>query len=503
VRTRAIYPGGLPATSGDSSGQDGQNIVRQSIKILSAGKVLLGCKALGHRELWWSWLKRTSQTEQAGHVGRLHIHIHSHILLLLVLLTGLPIPGMAGDLTTLEQLGKQIFFDTSLSTPAGQACASCHMPEAGFTGPTSSVNARGAVYAGAIPSRAGNRKPPSVAYACFSPSFSYDSDDETYVGGQFWDGRALNLVEQAKAPFLNPLEMNNSNAAEVVHKVLKSSYQHLFRQVFRGQAESQDADVLFDLIARALAAYESSSEVNPFSSKYDAYLAGKVTLSAQEQQGLDLFANKANCTACHPHEPDSEGHPPLFTDFTYDNIGAPANPRNPFYKMTADVNPDGERYRDLGLGSALHDQEQWGKVKVPTLRNIARKPHAEFSKAYLHNGVFKSIREVVHFYNARDVIPNEFRPPDVEENVNRDELGDLQLTEDEEVALVAFLETLSDGYDIPSPGDSGSSPVAETGSDPSPAVSSDRFRAASEIARYLRFRQNAHRFAHGPGETVR
>jgi len=473
--------------------QDGQNIVWQSIKVLSTCKDIVHCESPG---AWSKQFDHAGQTGGAGSPPR-------SLLLLLILLTGFPIPGMAGDLTALEQLGKQIFFDTRLSTPAGQACASCHLPEAGFTGPTSSVNERGAVYAGAVSSRAGNRKPPSVAYACFSPSFSYDSEEETYVGGQFWDGRALNLIEQAKAPFLNPLEMNNSNATEVVNKVLKSSYQHLFRQVFRKQAESSDADVLFELIARALAAYESSSEVNSFSSKYDAYLAGKVELTAQEQQGLDLFANKANCTACHPHEPDSEGHPPLFTDFTYDNIGAPANPENPFYKMAADVNPDGARYRDLGLGNALHNQAQWGKVKVPTLRNIARKPAPGFSKAYLHNGVFKSIQEVVHFYNARDVTPHEFGPPDVLENVNRDELGDLQLTANEELALVAFLQTLSDGYHIPSPGDPGHSPVAENGNSPLPATNSSHFRAASDIARYLRFRQNAHRFAHGPAETVR
>lgn len=344
---------------------------------------------------------------------------------------------------------------------------------------------------GALPERAGNRKPPSIAYASFSPAFGYSKEDETYVGGQFWDGRALNLIEQAKAPFLNPLEMNNKDAAEVVEKVLRAKYRPLLDRALEREKSSPDTAGLFDFIARALAAYESSSEVNSFSSKYDAYLAGQARLTPQEQQGLELFANKANCTACHPHEPDREGNPPLFTDFTYDNVGAPRNPQNPFYHMAADVNPEGVKYRDLGLGGSLQQEEQWGKVKVPTLRNIGRKPHPGFAKAYLHNGVFKSLKEVVHFYNARDASPEEFGSPDVSENVNRDELGDLQLTDEEENALVAFLETLSDGYWIPSgtPSQPVPGPVAETGND-APPVAMDHFQGASEVARYLRFRSH-------------
>lgn len=420
----------------------------------------------------------------------------------ILLLCGLSLPCPAGELSPLEALGKQIFFDTNLSSPAGQSCASCHAPEVGFTGPISSVNAGQAVYAGAVADRAGNRKPPSVAYASFSPTFSYDAADETYVGGQFWDGRALNLVEQAKGPFLNPLEMNNSSAAEVANKVLRADYRQQFHDVYGAQAHSSDAEVIFDLIAKAIAAYESSTEVNSFSSKYDAYLAGLVTLSAQEQRGLDLFINKANCTACHPHDPDSNGQPPLFTDFTYDNVGAPRNVQNPYYKMAADVNPEGENYRDLGLGGALQQLEQWGQVKVPTLRNIAKKPHAGFIKAYLHNGVFKSIKQVVHFYNARDISPGDFGPPDVVENVNREELGDLKLTDAEEDDLVAFLETLSDGYFVPSTGNIVPGPVADSGEGTLPA-GNDRFRGAADVVRVLRFKQRPVNFARQPDQTLR
>jgi cytochrome c peroxidase len=366
-----------------------------------------------------------------------------------ILLLGFAARVGATDLSPLEELGKQIFFDRNLSTPAGQSCADCHSPEAGFTGPDSEINATTAIYPGAAPGKAGNRKPPSVAYASFSPKPTYNEDDETYVGGQFWDGRAATLMEQAQGPFLNPLEMNNKDAWEVVQKIQKADYRDLFEEVYGENALDvgpRTAEIAFHRVARAIAAYETSSEVNAFSSKYDAYLAGRARLTPAERRGLRLFEGKANCSACHPSRPGDDGTPPLFTDFTYDNVGAPRNPRNPFYKMASSVNPEGRHYRDLGIGGVRQEPEHEGKVKVPTLRNVARKPYAGFVKAYLHNGVFKSLEDVVHFYNVRDRQPDAFDPPDVPQNVNRDELGDLGLTEDEEADLVAFLKTLSDGY---------------------------------------------------------
>ena len=143
-----------------------------------------------------------------------------------------PSLGAANELSPVEQLGKQLFFDTNLSTPAGQSCASCHAPEAGFSGPNSQVNLRTGVYPGAAAGRFGNRKPPTVAYASFSPKRTFQDDNETWVGGQFWDGRADDLIAQAKGPLLNPLEMNNASAEEVVNKVRKGGYQRLFEQVF-------------------------------------------------------------------------------------------------------------------------------------------------------------------------------------------------------------------------------------------------------------------------------
>lgn len=387
-------------------------------------------------------------------------------------------PAFSADLSPIEQLGKQIFFDTNLSTPAGQSCASCHAPEAGFSGPNSDVNLVTGVYPGAVPTRFGNRKPPTVAYMSYSPKRTYNQENGTWVGGQFWDGRVDDLVAQAKGPFLNPLEMNNATAADVVAKVRNSSYQKLFERVYGQESlTARDSDQAFDQIARAIAAYESSREVNSFSSKYDAYLARRTTLTEQEMRGLKLFADKANCTACHPHQPSDDGAPPLFTDFSYDNVGAPRNEANPFYSAPSTVNPEGNEYRDLGIGEIAKDEAHVGKFKVPTLRNVAKKADKAFEKSYFHNGSYKSLKDVVHFYNKRDVDPDSFSAPDVPENVNKSELGNLGLTDDEEDDLIAFLETLSDGFGPDQPSNN-----------PSRNTSNDSFRAARDIMRVERFR---------------
>jgi cytochrome c peroxidase len=369
------------------------------------------------------------------------------ITTLVLVLVGSAPPGRAVELSPMENLGKQLFFDTNLSNPPGQSCASCHAPETGFTGPDSEINRITGVYPRAAKGRFGNRKPPSAAYASFSPARSYREKDKTWVGGQFWDGRADDLMTQAKGPLLNPLEMNNASAIDVVNKIRSADYRPLFERVFgRNALDKSQNDRPFDQIAQAIAAYESSLEVNAFSSKYDAYLAELVSLTPQEARGLKLFAGQANCAACHPHQPQPDGSPPLFTDFTYDNVGAPRNEGNPFYDAESSVNPDGKRYRDLGLGGILKDTSHAGKFKVPTLRNVAKKPYPGFVKSYLHNGAFKSLKEVVHFYNVRGKELDEFPPPDVKETVNLTELGNLGLSNSDEDDLVAFLETLSDGW---------------------------------------------------------
>jgi cytochrome c peroxidase len=348
-----------------------------------------------------------------------------------------------GNLAQNEQLGKKLFFDTNLSTPLGLACAGCHGAEVGYTGQDAAINTAGAVYEGAVTGRFGNRKPPSAAYAGDSPILQWDGT--TWVGGMFWDGRATGwtlrdpLAEQAQGPFLNPLEQNNDSAQVVINKVLASNYSVLFGQV------CTDAAKYYECIGRAIAAYERSKEVTQFTSKYDYWLKGQARLTGQEQNGLELFNGKAKCANCHVA--------PNFTDFTYDNLGVPRNPSNPFYYEPA-WNPAGAAWVDTGLGGFLKaagypeavSMAEWGKHKVPTLRNVDLRPTRNFVKAYSHNGYFKSLEEIVHFYNTRDVSGAGWPLPEVALNINTAEMGNLGLNHGEELAIVAFLSTLSDGY---------------------------------------------------------
>ena len=346
-------------------------------------------------------------------------------------------PSEGSALTPKQKLGKKLFFDKDLSTPVGQSCADCHAPEKGFADPNPDIP----VSRGVHKDRFGNRNDLPAAYAAFSPTFHYDPNEGLYVGGQFWDGRAEDLTEQAKGPFLNPLEMANPDEKAVVDKVRHSEYADLFRTVF-GAVAFKDPNETYGMIAEAIAAYEESHELNPFNSKYDFFLAGKVSMTEQEKRGLELFEaeEKGNCAACHPSQPSADGTPPLFTDFTYDNLGAPKNPENPFYYLPEKFNPDGINFIDLGLGGVLEKPSEIGKFKVPSLRNVAK------TGPYFHNGFFKNLRQVVVFYNTRDVGP--WPPPEVGVNVNRDELGDLGLTEQEIDDIVAFLHTLTDGYTL-------------------------------------------------------
>lgn len=347
-------------------------------------------------------------------------------------------PLMAVQTSKLAELGKQLFFDTTLSEPAGQACASCHLPTSGFADPDRELP----VSRGVHPDRFGERNTPSIAYSMFSPAFYFDEEEQHYIGGLFHDGRARTLEVQAIQPLLNALEMANPNKESVVTKVRAASYAPQFDQVF-GEDSLNNDDTAMEYIARALAAFERTEIFRPFSSKYDYYLAGKVDLSAQEQKGLELFEaeDKGNCAACHPGSLRDNGEPPLFTDFSYDNIGLPANQANPFYSQSRQFNSKGDQYIDIGLSKTTGRKEDLGKFKVPTLRNVAITP------PYLHNGIFTSLREVVDFYNTRDT-RDDWGKPEVTENVNSEELGDLGLSDEEVDAIVAFMGTLTDGYDV-------------------------------------------------------
>ena len=350
------------------------------------------------------------------------------------------VAAQTSHLNAKERLGKQLFFDQSLSTPPGQACAACHAPEVAFADPDTDLP----VSRGARPGRYGNRNDMTIAYSALVPPLHRDPEDGTWVGGLFWDGRADSLAEQAQGPPLNPLEMANPDIATIAEKLRAVSYVGLFADVY-GSAALDDPSLAFAHMADALAAYERTAEVSPFSSKYDRWLRGDAPLSDQELRGLDLFEaeDKGNCAACHPNRPAEDGSPPVFTDFTYDNLGVPRNPENPFYTLPAALNPEGFAFVDRGLGETLEDPTQNGTFRVPTLRNVAITP------PYMHNGVFKTLFSVVAFYNTRD--RGTWPPPEVSENVNREELGDLGLTNQELEDLVAFLRTLTDTWDAVEP----------------------------------------------------
>jgi cytochrome c peroxidase len=198
-------------------------------------------------------------------------------------------------------------------------------------------------------------------------------------------------------------------------------------------------------------------------------LAGTARFSEQEAKGLELYRGKGKCANCHVLDAGPKGEPLLFTDFTYDNLGVPRNPDNPFYSQDATFNPEGKDWVDVGLGATLAKdplyaalaEANMGKVKVPTLRNVDMRPSPGFVKAFMHNGYFKSLKSVVHFYNTRDTKPrcNDqmtrdadamridcWPAPEVEANLNKDEMGDLKLTDAEEDAIVAFMKSLTDGF---------------------------------------------------------
>lgn len=386
----------------------------------------------------------------------------------------------AAQLSPTEQLGKFIFFDENLSIRKNQSCASCHKPNAGWTGPDSHINNHGAVYEGSIPGRFGNRKPPSAAYAAQSPILFVDKKG-LWTGGNFWDGRATGeklgnpAADQAQGPFLNPAEQALPDPACVVYRVCNATYPISFESVWGtdtcdiswpsdiddicavegstvplSNEDKMKSQMAYDFIGLSIAAYEASREVNPFDSRFD-----KGKLSREEKRGFALFKGKGKCALCHI----IKGKNALFTDFTYDNLGIPKNPENPVY--TYDPG-----FVDYGLGGflmaagfpAVVYAPEMGKVKVPTLRNVDLRPDPDFVKSYGHNGYFKSLESIVHFYNTRDVkprCPGDYTdseamaagcwpPPEVAENVNTAELGNLGLSPEEEAAIVAFLKTLSD-----------------------------------------------------------
>jgi cytochrome c peroxidase len=419
-------------------------------------------------------------------------------------------------------LGKLLIFDKHLSVNQNEACSFCHTPETGFTGPIQSLNLSTVSYPGSVRTRFSQRKPQSYMYATFAPVLHYNAPQGDFVGGNFWDMRASGYrlqnpsAEQAQGPPTNPVEMGLPDSACLAYRLSNAPYRKLFEGVWGADsfgiqwpkdvesvcatpgppadddqypvhlsvADRQRANHVYDSFGLAVAAYEASPEVSPFTSKFDYVQAGMAKFTPEEGMGYALFRSKAKCNECH--RDGGPGEEPLFTDFTASNLGVPRNPGVQFYfeskpdERGYSPNTAGSAYVDLGVGfflrklkslsGQLNPDSRWielapkfdAKFQVPTLRNVDMRPSPDFVKAYMHNGYFKSLKEVVHFYNTRDVLPrcNAGDPgekvtcwpsPEDPTNLNKRQLGDLKLTDSEENDLVAFLKTLTDDYKTLSP----------------------------------------------------
>ena len=327
----------------------------------------------------------------------------------------------AGGSSDMEKLGMRLYNDKNMSYNGTQSCRNCHHHFSGFADITNYLDPSASfVSTGADGVNKGGRNAPSAAYAGFSPKL-HVNDAGNYVGGMFWDGRADGssvledpLAEQAQGPPLNMVEMAMPSKDAVIQVIKNSDYVNLWYDVFPESLE--DVDAAYDNFGIAIAAYERSSDVTKFTSKFDT---AKLAFTAAEQAGQALFETK--CASCHSTTAAFGAPAPLFTNYQYTNIGVPTNPGIP-------SGPD------LGLGPVVGDDTQNGKFKIPTLRNIV------LSAPYSHNGVFPTLMEMLQFINNRSGFTAE-----VEDNLS-EAVGSLKLTSKELRNIEAFLMTLTDDY---------------------------------------------------------
>jgi cytochrome c peroxidase len=446
-----------------------------------------------------------------------------------------------------ETLGELMLFDRNMSPNRNQACASCHMPYAGFGGPIPSVNLTIIAYPGTAHFRVGKRTPQRHPYAPFFPVLQYNQVQGLFFGGNFFDSRATGYLlrvpdaEQAQGPPVDTQKMGLPDTACVAFRLAQAVYRPLFEEVWgKGSldinfphdtaqicatpggaavfgrrttpiplsaTERTRANTVYDRWAQSIDSFEQSVQVSAFSSKFDAFLAGKYKLTPEEMAGLRLFDGKGNCNSCHldgrgttlkSNQTDTSAAAtvnPLFTCFGSANEGLPLNPRDAFYYQTKPdaygftANPYGFGYRDLGLGTFLRSgfgsgptpNASWrqyaptvdGQMQVSSARDVAitppqcpttEAPGPYFQKGFFHNGYIKSLKQLVHFYNTRDkyaypVTSGDCPPgttekvdcwpmPEVKNNIDMTS-GNLGLTDEEENDIVAFLQTLSDGFTRP------------------------------------------------------
>ncbi len=343
-----------------------------------------------------------------------------------------------------EMLGRTLFFDVNLSKNRTMSCATCHNPETGF------VDQRGngvdsMASLGDDGKSVGDRNAPTAGYAMFSPHFQKNNgtnkDKSAFIGGQFLDGREPTLAGQAGGPPLNPIEMGMPDKASVIARIKENpSYVKQFEQLF-GKDIFTNTDKAYLAMTKAIEAFEKTDFFAPFDSKYDRFLRGEYELSVLEDLGRSLFFsnNNTNCSTCHKLRREDDPRE-TFTNFEYRNIGVPEN--------TVLRTKNGVTAKDLGLylNPLAKTDDNKGKFKVPTLRNIA------VTGPYMHNGVFKDLRTVVEFYDKYNNPKRQINPetgkawgvPEVADNIALDELKAKVLTERKIDALVAFMKTLTD-----------------------------------------------------------
>lgn len=349
-------------------------------------------------------------------------------------------PPPAADLITEAALGELLFHDVNLSANRTQSCASCHSPDFAFIDP------RGMASLGDDGHSLGDRNAPTASYAALIPQFHQD-ETGAWIGGQFWDGRAATLADQAGGPPLNPAEMGMKDARSVVLRLRENpTYETAFPALY-GADIWQDTDRAYRAMTQAIAAFESTELFAPFDSKYDRFLRGEVELTRQEELGRLLFFSQqfTNCNLCHQLSERQLNPRETFTDHSYHNIGVPEN------RMLRQENgvPLGTIDAGLFTNPLVDDPAQRGKFRTPTLRNIA------VTGPYMHNGVFEDLRTVILFYNryntrseARQINPETtlpFGPVQVPETLAVKELTHGPALDDKRIdALVAFLKTLTD-----------------------------------------------------------
>jgi len=351
----------------------------------------------------------------------------------------------SSDASALADLGRALFFDVSLSKNRTQSCATCHAPDYAFVDPRSNASGR-AVSLGDDGKSLRDRNTPTLSYAFLSPEFSVNKNGK-YVGGQFLDGRAKNLAEQATQPILSSSEMGMPDNESVIARIQENaSYLDSFKKLF-GDHVFEGAENAFHAIGDSLATFEKTQEFAPFDSKYDRHLRGEYEMTSAEELGMTLFFSQqfTNCNICHQLKsfPNQEGE--TFTNYQYHNIGVPENIK------VRKVNKVEKGFIDKGLldHPLVDDVKQAGKFKVPTLRNVA------VTGPYMHNGVYEDLRTVILFYNKynsksskRQINPEtskKWREPEVAENISLEDLQTGPALDDKRInALVAFLKTLTD-----------------------------------------------------------